>query len=94
MGGPGQSGPEQRPGDHGDEDQGRSREDQLADQRRTAEALALPDAHQHEEGQGSVARSWNSRMPTASQPCWLPSSPSSDSCLRVIAVDDMATSRR
>ncbi|MDF2781394.1 MAG: hypothetical protein K0S96_1198 [Geminicoccaceae bacterium] len=40
---------------------------------------------------GSVARSWNSRMPTASRPCWLPSSPSSDSCLRVIAVDDMAT---
>ena len=30
-------------------------------------------------------------MPTASRPCWLPSSPSSDSCLRVIAVDDMAT---
>ncbi|MCE3246753.1 MAG: hypothetical protein K0R41_578, partial [Geminicoccaceae bacterium] len=48
---PGQSGPKQRPGDHGDEDQGRRREDQLADQRRTAEALALPDAHQDEKRQ-------------------------------------------
>ena len=51
VGSPGQSRPKQRPGDHGNDDEGCSREDELVDEHQTAEALVLSRVHQDQERQ-------------------------------------------
>ena len=40
---------------------------------------------------GRTARSWKSRIPSTRRPGWLLTSPWSTNCLRVMAVDDIAT---